>query len=272
VQFRDSGVALERAPAADHLVEHGAEREDVAAAVHLEAPYLFRRHVPDGAQHHRSCEGGRRRRERRLIGGGRFDDLCDSEVEDLDPLVARDPDVVGLEIAVHDPQLVSGRQPRGQLRRPCHRDGPGKGTPLEPAPQGGALEQFRHQEERAIVLPDVVQRQDVGVVQAGHDPRFAFEALPSFAGLRNLRRQQLDRHVAAEPGVVGLVHLSHAPPAKGREHRVGSEAVADGQPHALTRSILWIFDPWQATSRAAAVDPPAVEAPPEEAPAPRRLS
>ena len=45
------GFALERALAAEHLVEHGAEREHVGAMIDRQAAHLLRRHVAERAEH-----------------------------------------------------------------------------------------------------------------------------------------------------------------------------------------------------------------------------
>jgi hypothetical protein len=47
----DRGVAAKRARAAEHLVEDGAEGENVRAVIHVLTADLFRRHVSDGAEH-----------------------------------------------------------------------------------------------------------------------------------------------------------------------------------------------------------------------------
>ena len=48
----DAGVAAERRPAGEHLVQQDAEAEDVAAVIDLAAARLLGRHVGDGAEHH----------------------------------------------------------------------------------------------------------------------------------------------------------------------------------------------------------------------------
>ena len=59
----DAGVALECAAAAHHLVERGAEAEDVAAMIRILASHLLGRHVARSAQNQcaraHSCLGSR---------------------------------------------------------------------------------------------------------------------------------------------------------------------------------------------------------------------
>ena len=47
VEDQSLGFAAEGQDAGDHLVEHHAEREQIAACIHFLAPHLFRRHVSD---------------------------------------------------------------------------------------------------------------------------------------------------------------------------------------------------------------------------------
>ena len=80
----------------------------------------------------------------------------------------------------------------------------------EPCPQRLALEQLHHEERRALVLADVVQRADVGVVQAGDGPRFAREARAALSVGAQFCGEDLDGDRAVEAGVAGLVDLAHS--------------------------------------------------------------
>ena len=82
------------------------------------------------------------------------------------------------------------------------------------------VEQFHHHELLALMIADVVERADVRVVQARDHPCFAQEALHDLAIGLGLVGQELDRHLAAEAGVFGLVHHPHAARAEARQHAV----------------------------------------------------
>jgi len=45
-------LRLEGPPSAEHFIDHGAETEDVTAAIQLFAAHLLRRHVGHRAHHH----------------------------------------------------------------------------------------------------------------------------------------------------------------------------------------------------------------------------
>jgi hypothetical protein len=98
-------AADERRPPDDHLVQHQAQRVDVARRRRRLAAGLLGGHV------------ARRAARRRLVGR----DRRDAEVGEHDPPVARDQHVVGLEIAVDDADRVRGGQRVAQLDRDRHR-------------------------------------------------------------------------------------------------------------------------------------------------------
>jgi hypothetical protein len=73
---------------------------------------------------------------------------------------------------------------------------------------------------------EAVQRGDVGMVERGERAGFALEPSDALLVARHLLGQDLDRHLAPEPGVAGAVHLSHASRAEGGEHLVLPQARA----------------------------------------------
>ena len=86
-----------------------------------------------------------------------------------------------------------------------------------------AFQQFGHDERRAFVHPDVEDRTDVRVVERRRRASFLLEALEPIRIGRYVGRQNLDRHVALEPRVVGLVDLPHAARVEERGDPIGSD-------------------------------------------------
>ena len=113
------GVAVEGALAREHLVEDRAEGEDVAAGVGLPPAHLLGRHVADRPEDHSRLGRGRRRRQVRLLLPALLGvrQLREAEVEDLDPAVLRDEEVLGLQVPMDDPLLVGGGEAVGDLQR-----------------------------------------------------------------------------------------------------------------------------------------------------------
>ena len=105
------GLAFEGALAAEHLVEHRAKRKHVRAMIDREPAHLLGRHVAERPEHHAGVVA--RPPPRVMSAAAGFDRLRQSEVENLDLVVARDHHVLGLEIAM--------RRCRVRAPRPCPR-------------------------------------------------------------------------------------------------------------------------------------------------------
>ena len=114
---------MEGAPPREHLVEAGAEREDVGPAVDGLALHLLGGHVA-----RRSDDDVALRLEVRgpafpLEGGVGREELGEAEVEHLHVPVRREEDVLGLQVAVDESLLVRGAEPARDLHRDLDRGG-----------------------------------------------------------------------------------------------------------------------------------------------------
>jgi hypothetical protein len=72
---------------------------------------------------------------------------------------------------------------------------------------------------------------DVRVVEGGEELRLPPEAGQTLRVTADLGGQDLDRHVAVEPGIGGPIDFTHAPRAEGLEDPVGAEGVSRRQSH-----------------------------------------
>ena len=116
-----AGIAAERLPSREHLVEHRAEGEEIAARVGRFAAHLLGCHVTHGSEDHARLRAARRGGEVRALPRARvLGELRETEVENLDAPVLRDEEVLGLEIAVDDALVVRGGKAAGDLDRPVH--------------------------------------------------------------------------------------------------------------------------------------------------------
>jgi hypothetical protein len=106
-----------------------------------------------------------------------FEELHQSEVEDLDAVTLDDEQVRGLEVPVNDALGMRGFEPVDDLRRELQHQGRReRGTP-DPQLQRQALQELHRDEVTTRFLVDVVDRADVGMVQHGGGAGFALEAL-----------------------------------------------------------------------------------------------
>ncbi len=200
-------TAGERPRPRQHLVEDGAQREQIGPDVDGAACGLLRRHVGGSPQD--SPRSGEERRGELRRGGGRparLAQLGESEVEDLRPAVGGDHDVGGLEIAMDHAAVVRRRdafhQPAGQLvelrqLQPRLRDRLVEPPALhqlhgQEVDRGGSLGRSdlggRH---RILGLLDRVDGDDVGVVERGDRLRLAPEPLTALGVGRDLRGKNL---------------------------------------------------------------------------------
>ncbi len=205
---------VEGAVPGEHLVEHHPERVEIRARVDVAAEGLLGRHVlgrPVGHAH---------LRQRRAAWAAscivRFGDLGDPEVEHLGHLgpggaVAHQHHVLGLEIAVHDPDRVHGVEPERDLPRDAERAIRREGSALDHRAEDLAFEVVEHQEARAVVEPPhVVRGGDVGVDDAPQRHGLALEARHRLGVAEHLGVEHLDRHAAPRGDVLGAVDRAHA--------------------------------------------------------------
>ena len=101
----------------------------------------------------------------------------------------------------------------------------------EDGAQGLAFEELLDDVGRAVVLADVVDGGDVGVVQDAGGLGLLLEAAQAIGVGGEGGGEDLDGDVAAEARVLGAVDLPHAAGADGGEDLVGAEAGAGGERH-----------------------------------------
>jgi hypothetical protein len=104
-------------------------------------------------------------------------ELRQAEVQQLHARL-RQHHVAGLEVAVDDALLVRGGQRLGNLRPDLERLRQRQRALLQPVGERFAGEVLHDEVGPAILLPHVVERTDVGVLESGDGPRLALEAGP----------------------------------------------------------------------------------------------
>ena len=164
--------------------------------------------------------------------------LGEAEVEDLDAAVLRDEEVLGLQVAVDDPLLVRRGEAVRDLQRVVDRLSRRQLPARERRAQRLAFEQLLNDVGRALVRADVVDGRDVGVVQDSRGPRLLLEAAQAVGVRGERRRQDLDRHVAAQPRILRPVDLSHPARAERREDLVGAQPCSADQTQMSPRSKI----------------------------------
>ena len=123
-------------------------------------------------------------------------------------------DVLGLDVAVHHPLPVGVVERAGDHAREmqCFVERQ-LAVAVELRPQRLALDVRHDVVEEAVGLARVMQRQDVGMIEAGGDLDLAEEAVGAERG-GELGVEDLERDGAVVLAVVGQVHGGHAAAAE----------------------------------------------------------
>jgi hypothetical protein len=200
------GVVHEGQLIAQQLEEHDAQAVEVAPAVHRIAAPLLRGHVVGRAAHQARARDGRLAAH----DGG------EAEVHDLDQIAprarARQDDVLGLEVPVHDAQLM------GFSEGVQHRDEDvahaleGQRPLFVHDQRQVAPRQVLHRQVQDAVLgaSEVDDAHAVRVVQAAGRARLLIEARDGLVVPQQVRVDDLDGDRAAERALLGAVHAAHA--------------------------------------------------------------
>ena len=212
-RHRDALLGVPHGPARQALVGHAAERPEIGPMI--DAPLaldLLGRHV------RRRAEDGALPREARrlLVGLDRRVELREPEIEDLGDLLAvlalAEVDVLGLEIAVNDPDRVGLHEALGDL--PDDANGRlriDEAHARHPVVERLALEQLHGDEGPPVFeATRVVHLDDVGALHTRGRARLANEALDDDGRVRQLGREHLDGDALADVDVLRLVHRGHA--------------------------------------------------------------
>src|SRR3954447_14035323 len=122
----------------------------------------------------------------------------------------------------------------GRDQRICHLDGNLEqmlqihGIPApDPLLQALPLQLLHDDEGMALVVIDVMDNADVGMVQLRGGARFAFKALQGFAIVEELLRNELQGYVTAKPHVLGFIDDPHATAAEFSYDAIVGNSLAD---------------------------------------------
>jgi hypothetical protein len=231
--------AVERFSARNHLVHDATERPDVGTVIRILPLDLLGRHVMQRAENgavsrqlRRLCRRAghsrlKKHTTRRVCG------LREAEVQQLRLWRARasgarfgQHDVGGLQVAVNDAGAMGLVERVADLCRDRQRLLNRHRAACDPLRQRFPRQQLHDQKSRPIVLPDVVERADVGVRDLGDRARFAVEP---FAKLRigaEGWRKDLQGNGAFEARVARRIDLAHPTRADCGLDLIGTETSA----------------------------------------------
>ena len=204
-------VRAKRTNAGDHFVGDRAERKDVRPGVSRPSFELFGRDVLERAQD-RAFYGERFRAVVVAFGGGAGSRRVPRGQPEIQHLHARlrQHDVAGLQVSVDDPAPVCSVERVDDLDRVFDRSRERQRSPLQPLLERLTIDVLHDQVVDVVLHPDVVERADVRMIQAGDDPGFALEACDALRVVRQMLGQRLDGDGAVQARIDGAIHLTHA--------------------------------------------------------------
>ncbi len=184
-------------PAGEHLIEHQAQRENIALDRYLPALKLFRSHVGGSS--------GFQIFSRNLPRDG-----SQTEIGDADPARSVEHDIGRLEVPVEHTLPVTGGNAGTDLAGNVDRFVLGKPPdPPQQNPQILPVDEFHAQKGKPFEVADVVDPADVGVRHLPRQPDLGMKArkLDGIAG--QLRGQELQGDGLVELQIVGSIDFSH---------------------------------------------------------------
>ena len=207
-------------------------------------PHLLGRHVGDRPQRTpRARQAGERgRRSPRPGTAADRPDLGQPEIENLRVAAAGDEQIRRLDVAVDDPGSVRRLERVGDLDRERQQLIDLERAPADPMLQRRPVEELHDEERAAVLLADIVNGADVGVIQRRRGACLAAESRQGLGIVGEVWRQELQRDEALQPGILGFVDDAHSAAAQLLE-RCGSARASDRsvdrrRPRALAAQLL----------------------------------
>src|SRR5215467_623166 len=94
-----------------------------------------------------------------------------------------------------------------------------------------AMKQLGDDVRRVVVLADMEDRNDIGVVQRGSSLGFKLKPTQALQIVRPVGRKHLDSYITFQRSIMGSIHLSHSTRAEKRDDFKGIQPSARGYWH-----------------------------------------
>jgi hypothetical protein len=222
-QDRHRSVGGEGHASGEKFVGHDAQRVDVDRLVDRFPERLLRRHVLRCAGDHPGLGH---------VGGG-FDHLGDAEVGEIHTARIVEQDVLRLHIAVDDPGAVGVVESLGHILEDARAFARSQSAVLDSLGERPPGNEAHGHPRCPGFGVDVVRedRNDLRMFETRDGLRLPTEALGERGVVEELGRQDLERHVAVERGLVGLEDAGHAPASHRFDDAIRTEVAASRERH-----------------------------------------
>src|ERR1035441_6134193 len=155
--------------------------------------------------------------------GSLVNDLRQPEVQNLGVSALGDKDVCGLDVPVDDAFGVSRVQCVRNLDGQRENQLGFQRSASNAVPQRLAVEKLHGDERLSVLLANVVNRANIGVIQCGRGLRFASKASQCLRVASNFIGQELEGYKTMEPGVFRLIDNTHTTAAELFDDAVGRD-------------------------------------------------
>src|SRR5260370_22780093 len=139
---------------------------------------------------------------------------CQSEVKDFGLVPLREKDIRRLDVTMENARGMRGLEGVGKLDADIQNLLVRQGAPGNTMMECFALQEFHHDYWLALILRDLVNRADVGMVQCRGGASFALESFESKRISDHVRVEKFQCDMPAELEVFGLIHHAHTPAAE----------------------------------------------------------
>ena len=160
-------------------------------------------------------------------------DFGQPEIENLRVAAAGDEQIRRLDVAVDDPGGVRRLERVGDLDRERQQQIDLERAPGDAMLQRRPVEELHDEERAAVLLADIVDGADVGVIQRRRGARLAAESGQGLGIVGEVRRQELQRDEALQPRILGFVDDAHSAAAQ----LLGDAVVRDGLTDQRSRQL-----------------------------------
>ena len=148
--------------------------------------------------------------------------------------------VRGLDVAMHDALGMRGVERIGDLNAERKQSVEFHRAPCDHVLQRRAVEEFHHDEGAAILLADVVNGADVGMIERRRGLGFALKTAQGLGIAGDFIGKELEGDKTVEAGVLRLVNHAHAAAPQLFDDPVVGDGLADHSGKNRWRAILWL--------------------------------
>jgi len=149
-----------------------------------------------------------------------------AEVENFDEAIFRNHEVARFQVAVSDACFVRLCEALRNLRGDFDCFAQGQGSGEKQFAESVSLHQFHRDVVGGAVLPEFVDRDDIGMVEGRRGTRFSLEALQPIRVSGECRGKNFNGEIAAEASIPCAVDFAHAASAQQRFDLVGAQVGA----------------------------------------------